>query len=84
MPFNPVCTDLQVFVFDNPESASAQGFDRLNKYRDTKPLRIEQAVVVHKGMESGAPTVDLVLTDAQGNKYVTVVTGNILKSLPLK
>lgn len=46
-------------------------------------VEIDTVVVVQQGTESGNPTVDLVLKDAAGNKYVVMVTGNLLKSIPL-
>lgn len=46
------------------------------------PLRIEQVVVVKKGTQAGASTVDLIFVDEKGQKYVTLVTGSLLRSIP--
>ena len=46
-----------------------------------KPITIERAVIVNKGTDSGAPTVDLILRDETGQKFVVMLTGNLLKSL---
>lgn len=44
-------------------------------------VKIDEALIVKKGMTSGAPTVDLCMTDKDGNKYVALVTGKILNSI---
>jgi hypothetical protein len=44
-------------------------------------ITLKKAIVVGKGMQSGAPTVDLQLTDVQGRHYVALVTGNIVEML---
>lgn len=48
-----------------------------------KLLTITKAVVVQNGTEQGNPTVDLVLQGEDGQKYVVMVTGNLLKMLPI-
>ena len=52
-------------------------------YTDThKAVRLEHAVVVQiDGTVGGNATVDLVFVDEEGNKYVTMITGNLLKSV---
>ena len=44
-------------------------------------VQLVKAVVVNNGTEDGNPTVDLVLLDAKGNKYVAMITGRLLKSV---
>ena len=46
-----------------------------------KAIDLSQAVIVGKGMESGKPTVDFLFTDADGNKYVTMLTGAVVEAL---
>lgn len=46
-------------------------------------LTITKAVVVQNGTEQGNPTVDLVMQGEDGQKYVVMVTGNLLKMLPI-
>lgn len=48
---------------------------------DFTALVLKQAVVVKNGTVEGNPTVDLVLTDADGKSYIAMVTGRILKTL---
>lgn len=47
-----------------------------------KPIAITSVVVVLDGTQSGLPTVDLVLTDENGQKYVVMTTGALIKSIP--
>ena len=47
-----------------------------------KPIEIDKVVVVRSGTEAGNSTVDLVLKDQEGNTFVVMVTGNLLKSIP--
>ena len=48
-----------------------------------KPVEIEQVVIVQNGTVAGNGTVDFVLVDEEGNKYVVAMTANLLKALPL-
>ena len=45
-------------------------------------VAIEEVVVVQRGTQQGNSTVDLVLVDEQGKKYVVMLTGALLKSIP--
>ena len=72
---------LTVNVCADASDATRQGFF----YREPvyKSMQIERAVVVLNGTESGKPTVDLVMVDpATGQKYVAMLTGALLKSIP--
>ena len=44
-------------------------------------LKITDCIIVGKGMESGAPSVDLQLEDEKGNKFVVMATGGIMEML---
>lgn len=78
-----VMQHLRVRVFDNAEAALAAGYSKIGKYVDTKPVEITQVVVVRNGTQGGNSTADLVMQDQEGNQYVVMVTGNLLKSLPV-
>lgn len=72
---------LDITVCKDPTDAIRQGFN----YRQPvfKPIDIDRVVVVQNGTEAGNPTVDLILQDpATGQKYVVMVTGRLLKSIP--
>ncbi len=45
------------------------------------PIKIENAIIIKKGMETGDPTVDLQCVDENGNKYLIFITYNILNGL---
>lgn len=72
---------LNLIVFENAAEAAQNGFDYRNK--EIKPVEISRVVIISKGTKNGNSTVDLILRDQQGNEYVTMVTGNLIKSLPL-
>lgn len=81
MSFLPVTTHLTVSVVEDAEQAVAEGHDY--KTLEFTGLRIEGAVIVRKGTKEGNATVDFVLVDATGKKYATMITGKLLKALPL-
>jgi hypothetical protein len=71
---------LDVVVCDDAEDAVYKGFNySLPEY---SAIEIEKVVVVRKGTEGGNSTVDLVLKDQHGKKFVVMVTGNLIKSIP--
>lgn len=49
--------------------------------RGVKGAEIVEAVIVRNGTVEGNDTVDLVFKDQDGNKYVALVTGRILKTV---
>lgn len=70
---------LNLHICKDADDAIAQG----HIYRDgIKPIEIDKVVVVQNGTEAGNSTVDLVLKDQEGNTFVVMVTGNLLKSIP--
>jgi hypothetical protein len=79
-PFG-VMNRLSIASFATGEEAAAGGYDY--KGRNMKPLEIEKAVVVQKGTKEGNPTVDFIMVDAEGNKYVLMITGHLLRCLPI-
>lgn len=77
---NPVHQHLSITVCETAADAIAKGFD----YNDgkTRPVEVKQVVVVRKGTQAGNSTVDFLLEDDQGRRFVFMVTGNLLKTIP--
>lgn len=70
---------LNIHICQNGQDA----IDKGHIYHDgVKAVEIDKVVVVREGTEGGNSTVDLVLKDQQGNTFVVMVTGNLLKSIP--
>ena len=78
---NGVHTSLGLVVCEDARDAAMRGFDYAAG-EEYKPIRIEKVVVVRNGTQEGRPTVDFVLQDESGQKYVFVITGSLLKSIP--
>lgn len=76
-----IMQQLHVKTFATADEAIANGhvYDR----SEYAPIAIKEVIIVDQGTVGGNPTVDLVLQDEHGNKFVTMVTGRLLKSLPL-
>lgn len=73
---------LKVTLCKSVDDAQNQGYNINAKYADAKPIKLVEAVVVGGGTVNGNSTVDLVLETEDGQRYVTMVTSNILKSIP--
>ena len=69
-----ITNDFAVQILDSVAEAPKYG-------TDVTLLRIERALVVGKGMVSGAPSVDLQMTDASGRKFLVMTTGSLLEML---
>lgn len=70
---------LNIHICEDADDAIQKG----HIYREgTKAIEIDKVVVVRKGTEGGNSTVDLVLKDQEGNTFVVMVTGKLLKSIP--
>lgn len=76
---NSIHTSLDVEVCLNADEAIEKGYTYNNDYT---PVEVKKVVVVRDGTVRGNPTVDFVMEDASGKKYVFMVTGNLLKALP--
>lgn len=76
-----IMNSLRVSLCKDADDAVAKGFDY--KTGDFTAVNVVQVVVVKNGTEQNNPTVDFVLEDAAGNKYVFMVTARLLKALPL-
>lgn len=70
---------LTIKVFESVEEAVEAGY----QYEPpTTALTLKEAVVVRNGTVGGHSTVDLLLEDQQGNKFVALVGGRLLHSIP--
>jgi len=76
-----VMNHLNVHLCEDAEEAIQRGhvYPQSEGY---KAVEIEKVVVVRKGTVEGNSTVDLVLKDEAGNKFMVMVTGNLLKTIP--
>lgn len=77
---NPIHNHLNITVCKDSEDAVAKGFDYAKG--GVKPIEVKNVVVVRKGTEAGNPTVDFLLEDEHGDRFVFMVTGNLLKTIP--
>lgn len=84
---NIVHTHLTSNIFANASDAIDAGFfyddtdDPKKQYKDVKPIRIERVVVVREGTQGRKPTLDFILQDETGQRYVFMITGALLKPL---
>lgn len=78
---NPVKQTLAVHICADAKDAIRQGF--LYRPPVYKPIELTKVVVVRNGTESGKPTVDFVLEDEKGQKYIFMLTGALLSSIPV-
>ncbi len=69
-----ITTHFNVVLHDSPAEAPKYG-------EDVTLLRIDAALVVGNGMESGAPSVDLQMVDGAGRKFLVMTTGSLLEML---
>jgi hypothetical protein len=79
---DPLHNHLAVTVCADATDAVAKGFNWVEASPPVKPIEIKQVVVVRNGTEQGHPTVDFVLEDETGQRFVFMVTGRLLKSIP--
>ena len=77
-----VMNSLSVSICKDASDAIQQGYF----YRPPvfEPIEIDKVVVVKEGMQNGQASVDLVMVDAKGQKYVCMVSAALLKSIPLE
>ena len=77
---NPVHHHLDITICDDAQEAINQGFNWGDM--NVAPIEIKQVIVVRNGTQAGRPTVDFVLEDQTGKRFVFMVTGALLKSIP--
>lgn len=78
---NPIHTHLQIHVCADAQEACQRGFDWTEAQPPVKPIEVKQAVVVCHGTVNGNPTVDFLLEDESGQRYVFMVTAALLKAI---
>lgn len=76
--FTGVQSHLKTTVCEDATDALRHGF--LYRPPVHLPIQIDQVVVVKKGTQSGKATVDLVMVDEKGQKYVCMVTAALLQT----
>lgn len=81
---NPITRHLSITICNDSDEATAQGFDwgARKANEEVLPIEVKQVVVVRKGTKEGNPTVDFVLEDERGQRYVFMVTGRLLRQIP--
>ena len=72
--------NIDIVICKNPTDAVLKGYEYSSD--EYKPIEITEIVVIREGTEKGNPTVDLILQDQEGNKFVVTVTGKLLKAIP--
>lgn len=78
---NGIHSTLNITICKDARDAAMQGFDYAAG-EEHKPIRITNVVVVKEGTQEGRSTVDFVLEAENGQKFVCMVTGRLLKSIP--
>ena len=71
---------LDIVICDNVDDALEKGF--VYREPEYQHATITKAVVVKNGTEEGNSTVDIHFVDNKGNKFVAMITSNLLKSIP--
>ena len=79
---NPIHNELTITICADAGEAIKDGFDWANATPEVKPIEVKQVVVVRQGTQAGNATVDFLLEDETGQRFVFMVTGNLLKSIP--
>lgn len=73
---------LDIAICEDAQDAINKGFNynAANGGTPRTAVEIEKLVIVRNGTVEGNATVDLLLQDEAGNKFVVMVTGNLLKT----
>ena len=79
---NPLHQHLDITICADAAEAIADGFNWAVATPAIKPIEVKQVVVVRNGTQAGKPTVDFLLEDDTGQRFVFMVTGALLKSIP--
>lgn len=72
-------TKLKVSVY--ADSQAAIDAERVYRAPEYNAITIDEAVVVQNGTQGGNATVDLLLRDEKGNKFVVMITNNLLQTI---
>lgn len=78
---NPITMHLPVTICKDADDAIIKGFN-WSADRTIKPIEVKQAVVVRDGTQAGNSTVDFLLEDETGQRFVFLISGNLLKTIP--
>lgn len=78
---NPLHNHLDITICTDAADAVAKGFNYAAE-SGIKPIEVKRVVVVRDGTQAGNSTVDFILEDETGQRFVFLVTGALLKSLP--
>lgn len=87
---NPLHNHLNIAIVKDAAESCAKGFDynanngsaAATGQAPIRPIEVKQVLVVRHGTESGKSTVDFILENEIGERYVFMVTGALLKSIP--
>lgn len=79
---NPLTNHLDITICDGPNDAIAKGFNWSAQTPPVKPIEVKKVVVVRNGMASGKASVDFLLEDETGQRFVFIVTAALLKAIP--
>lgn len=73
-------TDLIIDICEDSKDASYKGY----VYRPPiyEKIKIDKIIVIKKGTLNDKPTLDFILEDEKGQKYVFMITAALLKSIP--
>lgn len=74
-----IMNNLKVVICEDASDAVAKGHVYDTGY---SPIEVHQVVVVKNGTTAGNPSVEFVMVDQSGNKFVVMLTGRLLKSIP--
>jgi len=67
-------SDLMIKIVDTSTDAPTYG-------GEYTLLKMTEAIIIGRGMANGTPTVDIQLTDDEGNKFLVMATGGIIEML---
>lgn len=73
--------NLKVTICDSPEDAIDRGYNYSAEPEKYKGARIVEAVVVRNGTVSGESTIDFIFENEEGQKYVVLITANLIRLL---
>lgn len=79
---NGIHQSLEIVICASPAEAIAMGYNYSEQIPPPKPIRIKKVVVVRNGTALGNSTVDLILENEDGQKYVCLVTHALIHGIP--
>lgn len=72
---------LNIKIFEDAKDAPNYN-DLIANGEKIANAKLTDAYIVKNGTENGHPTIDLIFVDDAGNKYIAMITANLLK-MPL-